>query len=221
MKQIFLILMPLFLILLGCKKMEQTEKTKNMSNFIKVKSNIVVDTIKTDKFWTIIGHAVKESKGNDDLKEQILISELKKLSLVEIKNFEFAFRKCIIDADEFKIMAAMKIIEGYVSDDSYLYFRCWLIGQGKTIFQETLKNPDYLTNVVNQDKIHEFEGLMYVATKAYEIKSGKKEDESFPRNEAGKIGLDYDFGAPPTKGVDWTEDELPNLLPKLYSKYND
>ena len=112
----------------------------------------------------------------------------------------------------------MKIIEGSFTDDSYLYFRCWLIGQGKTIYQETLKNPDYLANIVKADKIHEFEGLMYVATKAYEEKTGKKEDESFPRDLAYKAGLDYDFGAPPTKGTDWTEDALPTLLPALYNK---
>jgi hypothetical protein len=179
-----------------------------------------MDTINTDKFWELLDNAVKVSNDDDNLKEQILTKELAELSLEEIIDFEFAFRKCVIDADDFKVMAAMKIIEGSVTDDSYLYFRCWLIGQGKTIYQETLKNPDYLAYIVKTDKIHEFEGLMYVATKAYEEKTGRKEDESFPRDLAYKAGLDYDFGAPPTKGTDWTEDDLPTLLPALYNKLN-
>jgi hypothetical protein len=61
---------------------------------------------------------------------------------------------------------------------------------------------------------------MYVATKAYSLKTGKKEDETFPRDTAISMGLDYDFGAPPTKGNDWTEDQLPSLLPKLWAKFN-
>jgi hypothetical protein len=56
--------------------------------------------------------------------------------------------------------------------------------------------------------------------KAYSLKTGKKEDETFPRDTAIAMGLDYDFGAPPTKGNDWTEDQLPSLLPKLWAKFN-
>jgi len=52
----------------------------------------------------------------------------------QIIEFEIIFRRLIIEVDEFKIMGAQKIIEGYVSDDSYLYFRCWLIGKGEKIY---------------------------------------------------------------------------------------
>jgi hypothetical protein len=82
-----------------------------------------MQNINTDKFWTLIDNAVKTSNGNDAIKEEYLITELAKLSLEEIKDFELAFRKCLLDADHFKVMAAQKIIEGYVSDDIYLYFQ--------------------------------------------------------------------------------------------------
>jgi hypothetical protein len=117
-------------------------------------------------------------------------------------------------------MAAQKIIEDYVSDDTYLYFRCWLIGHGKTAYTETLKNPDYLATIANKGDECDWEGIMYVATNAYSKKTGKEEDETFPRDIAIGMGLDYDFGAPPTKGTDWTEDQLPTLLPKLWTKFN-
>jgi hypothetical protein len=179
-----------------------------------------MQTINTDKFWIFIDNAVKASNGNDSIKETHLTTELTKLSLDDIRDFEISFRKCVIDADDFKVMAAQKIIDGYVSDDTYLYFRCWLIGQGKTIYTESLKNADYLSTVVNKGDTCNFEEIMYVATKAYSLKTGKKEDETFPRDTAIAMGLDYDFGAPPTKGNDWTEDQLPSLLPKLWAKFN-
>jgi hypothetical protein len=171
-----------------------------------------------DKFWKLIDGAVKVSNGNQVLFEKFLVKQLTKVSLEEIKNFEIVFRKVVIDADDYKVMAAQKIIEGYVSDDPYLYFRCWLIGQGKKVYDETLKNPDYLADIVRKDEIYELEALMYVATKAYSEKLDKEEDDTFPRDNAIGLGLDYDFGAPPTKGIDWKEEELPTLYPKLWAK---
>jgi hypothetical protein len=97
-----------------------------------------------------------------------------KLSLNDIKDFEISFRKCVIDADDFKVMAAQKIIDGYVSDDTYLYFRCWLIGQGETIYTESLKNADYLSTVVNKGDTCNFEEIMYVATKSILLKDWQK-----------------------------------------------
>lgn len=193
-------------------------QTKFESPTGNLKTNSLMDTINTDKFWSLIDYSVKISNGNNELQEHFLTTELTKLSLDEIKDFEIAFRKTIIDANDFKIMAAQKIIEGTVSDDSYLYFRCWLIGQGKTTYTETLKNPDYLADIVKKGGECEFESLMYVATNAYSKKTGKKEDGTFPRDVAIGMGLDYDFGAPPTKGSDWTESQLPTMYPRLWTK---
>ena len=65
----------------------------------------------------------------------------------------------------------------------------------------------------------DFEELLYVATKAFEQRTGKtEEDDTFPRNVASAQGLDYDLGSE-TKGEDWTESQLPKLLPKLWKKF--
>jgi len=219
-KQIILCFLAIFLI--SCSNEKAVTKNQNQPeiNSKIINTNSQMDTIKTEQFWSLIDKAVESSHGDNELKEEFLTSELTKLSLEEIKDFEIAYRKAVIDADDFKIMAAAKIIEGYVSDDSYLYFRNWIIGQGKKVYDETLKKPDYLAKVVEEGESTDFESLLYVATEAYSRKTGKEEDESFPRDTAIGIGLDYDFGAPPTKGTDWTEKELPKLLPELWKKMN-
>lgn len=219
-KQISLYIIGLILISCSNEKTNAQNQSQPAFNLEKKTSNSLMDTINTEQFWSLIDKAVEISHGDNELKERFLTNELTKLSLEEIKNFEVAFRKSVINADDFKVMAAEKIIEGYVSDDSYLYFRCWLIGQGKKVFEETLKNPDFLAKVVEKGESTDFESLMYVATAAYSRKTGKEEDESFPRDTAIELGLDYDFGAPPTKGTDWTDDELPKLLPELWAKFN-
>ncbi|MBF4517764.1 DUF4240 domain-containing protein [Flavobacterium sp. ANB] len=211
----------LFIILLivSCGQIGKNDSEKKSKSEVKqfIKNNKMDKT----EFWKIIEYSI--AKSNDDKLEQekVIIEKLSTYNPEQIIEFEIIFRQLVIQADDFKIMAAQKIIEGYVSDDSYLYFRCWLIGKGEKNYTETLKNPDFLSENINQDEESDFEELMYVATNAYKIRIGKEEeDESFPRDVAIGKGLDYDFGAPPTKGVDWKEEELPATYPKLWNLYN-
>jgi hypothetical protein len=186
----------------------------NRSDFMK--SN----KMDNEEFWKIINYSFLQSNGKYELQETLLIKILTEYTLEQIVEFEKILRTHIIEADDYKIMAAQKIIQGWVTDDTYLYFRCWLIGQGERTFHETLKSPDYLAKIVSPDMNTQFEDLIYVATNAYIQKTGvKEENESFPRTIASNIGLDYDFGAPPTKGTDWTTDQLQNLYPILWSKF--
>jgi hypothetical protein len=181
-----------------------------------------IRTMNKFNFWEIIDESYSQSKGDKDQQVALLIRLLQDYSTDEIIEFEKIFRELIIEADTYKVMAALKIIEGWVSDDSYLYFRSWLISRGRTLFREVVENPDYLANYDLSDNDVEFEALMYVATNAYRQKTGKEEeDDSFPRGIALEAGLDYDYGAPPTKGTDWTEEDLPALLPRLWQKYPD
>lgn len=173
------------------------------------------------EFWKIIDYAFYSSEGDRRRQAQIISGKLSEYTPEEIIDFELIFRRKVIIANDYKIMAAEKIIEGSVTDDPYLYFRCWLIGQGQMTFEQTLKNPDYLANIVEKGTETDFEDLLYVSTGAYKSRTGKKEeDENFPRDAAYKAGLDYDFEAPATTGKDWKEKELPTLYPKLWNKFN-
>jgi hypothetical protein len=173
------------------------------------------------EFWRIIDYAFKNSNGNTKKEGKIITEKLSVYQPEEITNFEIILCEKLIKANDYKIMAIDKIIDGVVTDDPYLYFRCWLIGLGQKTYEQTLKDPDYLANVIEKGVEPDFEDLLYVATDAYQSKTGKKkEDETFPRNVADKKGLNYDFGGPPTTGKEWTESELPILYPKLWNKFN-
>jgi hypothetical protein len=171
------------------------------------------------EFWHLIEAAKETSKGNQALQEQTLINSLAQLSPEQIIEFECILREYLIEADHFNVMAAQKILNGYVTDDSYLYFRCWLVGQGEAVFTNALRNPDTLATVV-QEPYLEFETLLVVATKAFEKLTGTTEDDAaegvFPRDIAHSRNLNYDSE---TKGDDWTENQLPKILPKLWKKF--
>lgn len=174
-----------------------------------------------EKFWSIINYSKSIAQENEELQELLIIEKLSNYPPKEIIEFEIIFRKIIIEADDYKIIGALKIIHGWVTDDPYLYFRCWLIAQGQEVFEKVMKNPDDLVDLVEVGELYHFEPLMYVSTEACEIATDKtEENDVYPRSVAYAQGFDYDFGAPPTKGELWILEELPILFPKLWVKYN-
>lgn len=172
------------------------------------------------EFWQLIDAAQQEAKGEAELLEAKLVEALAQNLPNDIIDFEILLQKYILEADDFRIMAAQKIIQGWVSDDPYLYFRCWLISQGEHVYFEALRNPDFLAEIDATEDTIDFEPLLYIATEAYSMTTGNsEEDESFPRSVAYEQGLDYD-GPTETKGEDWTDEQLPMLLPRLWAKFN-
>lgn len=215
----FKIILFLMLTIISCQlknKNESEGKSKKIASEF-IKGNKMDET----EFWKIIDYSIANSKNDKLEQEKTIVEKLSAYNPEQIIEFEIILRQLIIQADDFKIMGAQKIIEGYVSDDSYLYFRCWLIGKGEEIYKETIRNPDVLSDSISREDEFDFEELLYVSTKAYKIKTGKiEEDATFPRDVAYLKGLDYDFGAPPTKGVDWKEEDLPRTYPKLWRLFN-
>ena len=172
-------------------------------------------------FWPLIDQATAAAPTDHAAKAQHLVAALAARPLADIVGFELTLRQFIIEADDYSLLGAQKIIDGYVTDDAWLYFRCWLIGQGETVFRAALQNADSLAAVAPGPYECAFEELLYVATKAYERQTGRQEDDdaAFPRAMAAQQGLDYDFDAPPTTGTDWEEEDLPKLLPRLWKKF--
>ncbi|TSD63003.1 DUF4240 domain-containing protein [Inquilinus sp. KBS0705] len=215
MKYFKLILISIMFFNVECSSSQE----KHIANIIPefTKSNIMDEK----EFWKIIDYSYNVAGDDKHRQDEIITQKLSAYTPDQIVEFEIILRKKVIEANDFKIMAADKIIDGVVTDDPYLYFRFWLIGLGEKAFKETLKNPDYLAGFIEKGIEPDFESLLYVSTKAYMNKTGKKtEDDSFPRNVAFKKGLDYDFGSPATTGKDWKEEDLPKLYPKLWSKFN-
>jgi hypothetical protein len=172
--------------------------------------------MKYSEYWTIINDIVKFSKGNEKDKIRRIEKSLQDLSREDLIGFEIFLREKLIESDHYHIMAAAKIIEGYVSDDSYLYFRCWLIGQGRDTYEKALENPDSIAAIIHKDETPDFEELLSAARNVYKSKTGEEMDYDM----FDKLGLNYDFNAPPTKGEDWTEEDLPKICPKLCKKFD-
>lgn len=176
----------------------------------------------TSKFWHIIEVARQGTDNNRGIIEQNLFEAIAKLEEVDIIGFEIMLRHFILELDDFRILSAYKVYAYIVTDDSFLYFRCWLISQGCIAYYETFKNADYLAVLSSEDYLPDFEGMLYLATRAFSFRTGiEEEDETFPRSIASNFGLDYDSGAPPIKGQGFSDEELPQQFPNLWKKFRD
>ena len=167
-------------------------------------------------FWEIIEQSREESNDyNNQLK--IIIEKLGKLDENEIIGFEFTFRKVLAKSAHYNIMAAVKIINDFGSDDNSLYFRCRLIAEGKDMYNSAIKNPETLISLRLQEIEFGGEEMLYLADAAFIEKFGENTDKELPRNRALNY-LNYDEGEE-LKGVDWKEEELPFKYPKLWKKF--
>ena len=174
------------------------------------------------EFWQLIDKVNMNQEADDYADTNELIGTLSKLAPAEIIEFERIFREKLLENDHFNVMLPLKIIDDYVGDDSYLYYRCWLIAHGQEVVEGVLKEPDFLADFVTEDTEPDLEDLLYVSTDAFKLSTGKdEEDDTFPRSQNFKPELNYDFCPVPTKGEEWDEDDLPTLAPKLWKMFNN
>lgn len=168
-------------------------------------------------FWKII-EQTKEKRRDFSHQIELITSSLVALEENHIIEFEYRLREILDSSAYYSLMAAAKIVTGFVSDDSFLYFRCRLIAEGKKFFYNAIENPDIIEKRDIQDLEYDGEDMLYVADNAFILKFGENTDKELPRD----IAMDYlDYNnLQGIKGEDWVEEELPFKYPNLCRKYN-
>ena len=120
---------------------QNTKSTNKMTSLAKVQK---MDTV---FFWQIMDSAFNKGGFDNKIREQAILEQLIKLTPEQIQQFEIIFQQMNLKSSTWENFAAQTAIEGGSSDDTFYYFRCWLISMGRRIFEETLKNPDYLASL--------------------------------------------------------------------------
>jgi hypothetical protein len=165
-------------------------------------------------FWNIIEESFNETGGqlfkDSEARSESIIRQLDNLSREDLILFNRHFETKVVEADHYNVMALLFIIEGSVTDDPYLYFRCELVGQGRNVFENAIKDTDSLSGILAPDIYLQSEYFMKLADKAYLKKFG---EGNLPSGFANDIYGD-------TQGEDWEYEDLPIRFPKLCAKFN-
>ena len=158
-----------------------------------------------EEFWKLINRSRREIK---DCEEQSgkLTELLARLEPKEIIDFHQHLYEREIEAYRYDIWAVAYLINGGCSDDGFVYFRGWLIAQGKEFFYAVLENPEYAATKVKNEEV-ECEAIYYVAQDVYEEKTGEELPPSRLKYPSDAIG------------IRWKEDDLEKMYPKLYKRF--
>ena len=158
-----------------------------------------------DRFWDLIDQARAGSQASPS--PQRLTRVLEGLSSSEIEDFNHAFNEKLCDLNRWRLWGAGYVISGGMGDDSFHYFRSWIIGKGKVVFEVALSNPDELGLFVDTRDVDN-ESLEYVPLNLLKKRGNIKEDprEQFYRSPDGE-----------PEGEPFDEDTVVASFPKLSS----
>lgn len=176
-----------------------------------------ITEVNKDTFWTLIDQA-KEHPGGPS---EWLLEQLVSMGPEQAKKFDTIARVYMDAAYQYGLWTAASVMErNGCSDDGFIDFRAWLVGQGREVYLAALKDPDSLANAPSyQDS--RFEALPYMGDHAYEELTGRDTFQDFNPAEyrmlAAEIKKDIQYG----KGIGYpyTWSEAAVYLPKLCAKY--
>jgi predicted DNA-binding WGR domain protein len=174
-------------------------------------------------FWELLKNA--KQKG-EDAEEQIewLVNHFSKKPVKAIVMFDYYFNQNYLKSYTSDLWAAAYIIMGGASDDSFDYFRAWLLFQGKETYETVLQDPEliipHLKILEDEEDVPQLEDLLSAASIAYEEKTGLDYDEYYDLYEK----LTGDHANHPDLELDWDEDDeegLKKRFPSLWERYGD
>jgi hypothetical protein len=161
------------------------------------------------RFWQLIEQSKAESSDCDE-QAQHLTKSLAQLEAEEIIGFDKHFTQLGNESYRWDLWAVAYLVLGGCSDDSFDYFRSWLISQGQEFFEQVMANPELAADRIEAaEEGAECEEIMYAAAQAYQQVTGQE----LP-------AADYHRQRPEEPiGQAWEEDDLEAMYPDLWQKY--
>lgn len=134
-------------------------------------------------FWTLVDSARDGCEGDWTGVPDAVARALIALPLPEIADFAQIQDALEDAADREDLWLACVLVNGgFGSDDGFLYFRSWLIAQGRAVYAAALADPDSLADLpaavavtAEGDDFADCESLLYVANTAWEEVTGEED----------------------------------------------
>ncbi|WP_432075715.1 DUF4240 domain-containing protein [Streptomyces wuyuanensis] len=127
------------------------------------------------EFWEIIDSTREAAEGDPEDHADLLVERLLQIDPDSVLDFARHFEARYNRAYRWDLWGAATVLLGGASDDAFDYFRCWLIGQGREVFEGAVHAPDSLAELLD-DFDEEIDGdgeeLGYAADEAYEQLTG-------------------------------------------------
>ena len=182
-----------------CRKISEFELITAERNMLKP----YLDMNK-DVFWQMIGDAREKCGGDYDMIQMELTEQLSLMSPQDIRLYKDINDEYVRLADREGVYEAGSGLQfpgerSGLSDDGFLDFRCWLIGQGKEIYMNTMKNPDSLLSagLSPRGDYYEWECFNYIAYDAYDKNTGSDlydQPHEITQEQKDEIASEIEYG---------------------------
>ncbi|MEU3752123.1 DUF4240 domain-containing protein [Streptomyces olivoreticuli] len=168
------------------------------------------------EFWELIDATREAAEGDAEDQADLLVERLMQLDPDVVVDFARHFEARYNRSYLWDLWGAASVLLNGASDDAFDYFRCWLIGQGREVFEGGIHDPDHLAELLEDfdDEVDgDGEDLGYAADEAYEQLTGAETpDLGLPAPPREPLGTPFDL-----------EDEsaLAERFPRLWSRFRE
>ncbi|OIK03421.1 DUF4240 domain-containing protein [Streptomyces monashensis] len=166
------------------------------------------------EFWELIDTSREGAGGDAEEQADLLVDRLLQLEPDLVLDFARHFEARYNRAYRWDLWGAAWVLLGGASDDAFDFFRCWLIGQGREVFEGGLHDPDALADLLGEfDEEIDGDGeeLGYAADEAYEQLTG---------TVAPELGIAPAPAEPEGTSIDFeNEAVLAERYPKLWDRF--
>ncbi|MCQ9134880.1 MULTISPECIES: DUF4240 domain-containing protein [Streptomyces] len=169
------------------------------------------------EFWELVDASREAAEGDPEEQADVLVERLLGLDPESVLDFARHFESRYHRAYRWDLWGAAWLLLDGASDDAFDFFRCWLIGQGREVFEGALHgDPDALADLLD-DFDEEIDGdgeeLGYAADEAYEQLTG---------NVAPDLGIAPPPPEPEGTPVDFeNESALAERYPRLWQRFKE
>ncbi|WP_187645407.1 DUF4240 domain-containing protein [Streptomyces sp. TRM49041] len=127
------------------------------------------------EFWEIVDTTREAAEGDPEDHAELLVERLMQLDPDSVLDFARHFEARYNRAYTWDLWAAAAVLLGGADDDAFDYFRCWLIGQGRELFEGAVHDAETLAELLEDfDPALDGDGedLGYATDEAYEQLTG-------------------------------------------------
>ncbi|MER6784706.1 DUF4240 domain-containing protein [Streptomyces sp. NPDC000658] len=169
------------------------------------------------EFWELVDASREAAEGDPEEQADVLVERLLELDPESVLDFARHFESRYHRAYRWDLWGAAWLLLDGASDDAFDFFRCWLIGQGREVFEGALHgDPDSLADLLD-DFDEEIDGdgeeLGYAADEAYEQLTG---------DVAPDLGIPPPPPEPEGTPVDFeNESALAERYPRLWQRFKE
>lgn len=136
---------------------------------------MLVPVMDETEFWALVDASRDAADGDPDDQADLLIDRLLQLDPDSVVDFARHFEARYNRAYRWDLWGAATVLLDDASEDVFEDFRCWLIGQGREVFEGALHEPDDLARLLDAFDPRtdgDAEDLGYAADEAYEQLTG-------------------------------------------------